>query len=371
MIASRNIQGHDAVPEESKDLIKFVQEQEGRVDGTTARRFVNQIFYSGQDLIDLDVELKLNIYESLANDTTPGNENNAEYLHALNLEMGLTKDFFMAQTKEYKEFFSAENKATLEQRWTELGHDGSFAEAMSRQINKVNFSLADDEEAQRLIGFTMASYAEFVGKDAPNMYLADEDPKSCGAQWNDEDGCSNVKLNGNAAKFETGGFLAVLDTAMHEMRHGRQHDMADAYLAGTIKRGDDHYIAARVWAANLKTENGYIEPEDKVVGYNGYHKQPTEIDARNCGQAAAAFAYQTYGCTQPKQETQPVQKQIAAKPASFATENEGVSARHLTRVVFPASVDGRTATAVVLAASSGKLDFPRDAKNGSEFALTA
>lgn len=306
------------------DKDSVTQSMDASMRAQDARSFINNIYYGGfsgvagddaivqaareRNLEALPLELKLDLYEAIANDAGPG-EGNVHYLDALNKEMDLTKDFYLDQTKEAEQFFGETNRFNLENNWAQLGSGISFSEALHQQIH--SGSGLESPSAQILAKFIIKEYAKFTGNKCPEINFVNEAPNSCGATGTKSDGTEFINLNVNAEAFK-GNFLAAVDTQLHEFKHIQQKQLAEKYLAGEIKEGDPNYITARVFAANLKTKSGYITPppfHDRMTkeeverykqGFKAYEDQPAEIDARTFGQAAAHAAYETYGKNPPK-----------------------------------------------------------------------
>lgn len=295
-------------------FMRVITEQ--KISAEDARSFVNNIYYGGfhdvfsviEDAINIPdgrlssfidqhglsafpVELKLNLYEAIANDVA-GSKNNAVYLNELNREMGLTQEFYAAQTLEVQQFFAPENKEWIEAKWTQAGNGGTFEDAISRQLTSING--LNDPNAQNLAAFMINAFSEFHGRPQPEVNFINENPNLCGAAGCKTDGTAVINLNMNASSFKNGNFLKVVDTAFHESKHIQQKQLGQKYLAGEIDRSHPDYVAARVFAANLESRAGYLTP-DNELGHEAYENQPVEIDARASGRMAAHLVKTMYG----------------------------------------------------------------------------
>lgn len=274
-------------PESTRSLDEVsrnVISRKGRVDPDSARRFLNRIFYGNGpgSLEKLDIEFKLNLYESIAREDNP---RNAVYLDALNQEMGLTKEFYLEQAATAAGFMSDENKQWLEQRWKESGRQGTFGDAMAQAIRTPE--RVGTKGKTSLLGFIAASYSEYADIRAPHLEFIHAHPNLQG----ETDG-RVLRINTNTPDF-SGNFLGTFHTLMHELEHNRQRDLAADYKAGRIGRDHKDYIAARVFSANMDNF-GYIEP-DNAAGFSAYEGQIVEVDANFAGRVATRMARQKYG----------------------------------------------------------------------------
>ncbi len=274
---------------EAQEIYDDVMRRKGKVDPETARRFVNKVYYRAYDhlsgLSDLSLGLKLNLYESIAAENNPYN---AEFLDALNQEMGLTEAFYRQEAKFMEKFFSGEHAAVLDRQWSEAGHAGTFSEAMHSAI--MNPEATGAEKKKELIRFIAESFCAFTGQSCPEIDFFKGDPRSRG--YAAPDG-SVVGINEDAPSFRQ-DFLELLFTTMHELDHRVQRDLGEACRDGRLDRDHPLYTAGRVYQANLVNGFGYIPPENPV-GHEAYTQQPAEVGANYAAGMAAYRANKLYG----------------------------------------------------------------------------
>lgn len=267
-------------------LMRNVEKHEGAVDPATARRYLNHIFYNsyGQtptELSSLPPETKLNLYEAVAEENNP---RNALYLNALNEEMGLTKGFYAQNAQSVDSFFADSKK--LEAAWTKSqGTQTSYSAVMQKIVNKdPNITY---EETTAALKFMAEEYSKHCGVDNPKLVFYEGKPESLGYQRDGE-----VGINLSSPHFMKNPDQ-LINTLVHEVDHMKQDMMGTAYRAGKITEKDPDYFAARVFAANIKTRNGYISPKN-LLGHQAYEQQPVEIASRYAGERAVTVAANKY-----------------------------------------------------------------------------
>jgi len=275
------------IPNTVKELQDYVENAKGAVDPENARRYLNHIFYGDirqEGIISLPIEIKINLYESLAEE---GNERNLEYLDALNKEMGLTEEFYAKQSEDVKTFFGDTKK--IEKMWRSFpGTKGTFAAAMHQMIN-YGEAMNEKDKKQVLI-FTSKAYAKHMGIEEPKVEFFEDKPNLHG-YFIRETGV--IGFNTESSSFKEYPMQAF-NTAFHETKHMKQYALAKEYKDGDISRMHKDFISARVFAANLKTKGGYINGGNPL-GHDAYASQPSEIGARHSGDTAEIVAKRIYG----------------------------------------------------------------------------
>lgn len=267
------------------EMRAYVEEHEGKVDPENARRYLNHVFYSGQTettLRDLPLETKLSLYEAVADEHNP---RNALYLNALNEEMGLTEKFYAHNAKSIDSFFT--DTPRLEAAWTDSQDTRTSYAAVMKKIVTNDPSITY-EETTAALGFMAEEYANHCGVDVPKLVYFNGRPESLGYQCEGE-----IGINLSSPHFLNNP-QQLINTLFHEVDHMKQHAMGQAYRDGDIGEKHQDYIAARVFAANLKTKNGYIQPQN-LLGHQAYKNQPVEIAARYAGDHAVKVATNQYG----------------------------------------------------------------------------
>jgi hypothetical protein len=277
-------------------LVNYTASQNGNVSPGVARRFLNHIFYGALSITDaeqgtkgvsaLPLEMKLNLYESIASDPHP---HNPVYLASLNQEMGLTDAFYAQQAQSVRTFFA--DPAKLEQQWKDEGFKGSFADVMHQAVT--NAPRMTEGSKKDLASFMSAAYADHCGRPRPVINFYAGEPSDCGYYRHS---AQNPELGVNVRSTT---FLTrpsdIIDTIIHEGGHGNQHTLVDKLAAGKINPTDPDYIAARVFRANFKNQ-GYISP-DNIAGHDAYRYQPVEIASNFAGGLAVKLATEVYGKT--------------------------------------------------------------------------
>lgn len=266
----------------AEELYEFVQarlEQNEHVPAELARRYVHHVFYGGFEDIDpalhrgglegMPLADKLVLYESIANEYDP---RNIQYLSALNAELGLGADFFKREAEETASFFSERNLNFLTRTKPDMMHN-------LRQYLDNPQSLPDQQK-EKLFQDIINSYCDFCEMPRANVICkADKNENLLGYY---QSGSHNITLNTNSFCYQDDPWT-MIETLIHEARHGKQHCLAQRYQRGEISPDAPSYVAARVFYANLRTTGGYICSGD---GFDNYFEQPSEIDARMSGTMA-------------------------------------------------------------------------------------
>lgn len=244
-----------------------------------ARRYVHHVYYNEFSDIDLllsrgglggmSLDDKLTLYESIAQEC---HSKNTEYLGALNAEMGLTDEFFAQEAEETAEFFSEQNL-----RYLARTHPKLIAGLEAMMTSPASLSEAAKANTYQMLSDAYCDFCEIPRKQVNCRH--DPDSLLYGFYQPRND---SIMLNTNTDLFRRDPF-AVIETLIHEARHGKQHEMGRAYHHGEIPRSHPSYVPARVFYANIKTVDGYVNPQ---YDYSGYHGQPAEIDARKAGEVA-------------------------------------------------------------------------------------
>lgn len=273
------------------------------VDGCLRGRFANEKRITDpraqQGLRALDFETIVTLYEKIAEEDDPAT---TILLRELNKALGLDSAFYEKLAEPVVNFFAPANTAALELQWREAQAAGrikhspqGFAATMGELLT--NPPLLKREDYLRRIEtlqFICDSYSEFVGESTVKVGLFNGQPGLKGVHVGKE-GPQGELIGINATEMHD--FRAALNILMHERQHASQDRLAEALSCGRIKKGDDNYRAARVFAAN-RGNNGYMMPQ-MPAGPQGYLFQPMEIDAHNAGNIAEYEAGRTYG-RQPK-----------------------------------------------------------------------
>lgn len=281
-------------PTHPGQLRKLVECQNGEVTPDEARRFLNHVYYGSyrkDDVCgfgDLPVEMRLNLYKSVASDTHPANP---IYLDALNQEMSLTKRFYEVQSRKVDDFFCPAKQAELQRRWQSEGHKGSFQQAMQQACQHPETTTP--ERKLELLGFISSSYAAHLGRKPARFTGFSDGPGSIGGYQYKTD---TLAVNVHSVSFQK-DFLTMVDAVIHENQHREQHRKVDEMKAGVIGPGHPDYIAAKVFEANF-ANNGYLPPNN-LAGHEAYERQVVEKDARFAGEKAAILAAGLYGSPKP------------------------------------------------------------------------
>jgi hypothetical protein len=320
-------------------LTPLVFAANGKTVPGAARRVLHGLFYGeievdgkrGPDAVAaLPIETKLNFYESIASDRDP---RNVGYLAALNDELGLTKAFYDRHAKLAANYF--EPMFQRQREWRAAGNKGSFASLVQRlAANDKSLTRTDKERAAK---FIVESFGKHIGLEkAPTVVFFEDKPELQGFA---KDGVVYVNTNSIGFNKDTSKFV---DTLFHEVTHIKQGQLAVAYRAGKIPESHPDYVHARVFAANLLTESGYIPPENNIphpaIAHAAYKAQPVEVDARHSGATALAAARKVADLSVWKHAAVEIlhhAKPIAARVANAAKK------------VFDISSWGRAATEAV------------------------
>ncbi|MDE2029377.1 MAG: hypothetical protein KGI97_02315, partial [Alphaproteobacteria bacterium] len=197
-----------------EDLYRAVVDAGGRVSPTLARRFVHGVFYGAfegrnednvertrqeelekarQRIRALDLDLRLNLYESIAQEKHPAN---LRYLEALNAELGLTREFYHAQAKKARSYFERDD---LESQWhVATGSKRSFANEMYLACA----GIANDREKQKLAEFLVSSYAAHCGRKSPCVRFIYDIPENQALFQKTPDGAEEILINCNTRGFQ-------------------------------------------------------------------------------------------------------------------------------------------------------------------------
>lgn len=279
----------------------------GDVEAETARQFVNDFLSgvfandvditdprAGQNLKDLGFETVITLYEKISQSDAKGN---SLYLQELNKALDLPDSFYEQRIQPMARFYGENQKAWMQTKWEEARREGRlgdhalrFEDAMAEELaNPPIWSANDAKRRIQLLQFLCDAYSDSVNEPRIRVGLFNGKPGLKGFYSPPQPGKPEViGLNVN----ELSNFQACVGIIMHERQHTSQARLAEAYEAGTIKKGDAHYVAARVFSANGKS-GGYISG-DKEAGHRGYRFQPMEQDAHNAGSIAEYMVFKTY-----------------------------------------------------------------------------
>ena len=284
----------------SEELTSHIFKKEGKVSSTAARKFLNNLHYEGlekQALHCPNPEVKINLYEAIASDAQNDNTRN---LNALNEEMGLTEEFYAKNAQSVDTFLSDTDR--LETAWkVRYGEQTSYSKVMKKIVN--NDPSITNKETVALLEFINEEYSQHCGIEVSKLNFFEGDPNSLGYQREGEIG---INLSSPLFKEDP---KQLLNTLFHEVDHGKQCKMGQDYRDGMIERGHPDYMTARVFAANLKSNNGYIQPQN-LLGHQAYKTQPAEVAARYSGERAVHIATNIHGNT----PTRPTVKQYRQVP---------------------------------------------------------